>query len=265
MATYVVGDIQGCFDTFQRLLHCIRFDFSEDKAILLGDVVNRGPRSYETLSFIKSHEKSFPIVLGNHDIFAIALAAACVKRKKHSLDKLLKAPNANILLDFLRHQPLILASDAHVFVHAGLWPELSLREIISGARSVEKDLQSAYYQDFLTAYFDKNAAVDSLPPTGTENYSRFILSSLTLLRSCRQKNMLDRSFTGLLKDLPKNNEPWFYLRKGDKFDCYFGHWAALGIFNYKNYHGLDSGCVWGAELSAFRLDDQKLIQVAYCD
>ena len=72
MAIYAIGDIQGCYDSFMKLLEKIEFDKTKDTLWLVGDLVNRGDKSLEVLKFLYSIKKNVISVLGNHDIRALA-------------------------------------------------------------------------------------------------------------------------------------------------------------------------------------------------
>ena len=265
MATYVVGDVQGCFLTFQNLLAEIKFDDRVDKIILLGDVINRGPRSLPMLRFLQAHASSIQMVLGNHEIFAIALALGAIKTTRvHTLQDLLAASDKFDLIDFLRAQPFMRQIDDAVFVHAGIMPTISVDKAMQDASALTKILMGKNASKFLKRFYEK-IPTSLKPDAGKKRSLRFALAYFTLLRMCESPSAMDLSYSGELDKAPKRLKPWFSLRNDANYTIYFGHWAALGFYKHQSYICLDSGCVWGNKLSAMRLSDHKLIQIANLD
>lgn len=264
MATYVVGDVQGCFLTFQRLLHDINFDESADKVILLGDAINRGQHSLEMLRFLKRNSSSMEMILGNHEIFAIALFLGAIKTNRaHTLQALFAADDGSELIDWLRGRPLLRKYGSDLFVHAGILPAVTIENAIKSAEEVSSVLQSGQAKKFLRRYYEKTPTVFK-PTLRPRKALRLTLAYLTLMRMCEAPTSIDLSYTGTLDRAPKRLKPWFFLRN-DHLNIYFGHWAALGVFQRDGYYCLDSGCVWGNKLSALRLSDKKLFQVQNCE
>lgn len=265
MATYVVGDVQGCFLTFQKLLFEIKFDEKVDKLILLGDVINRGPHSLPMLRFLKTHSSSMQMVLGNHEIFALALALDAIKTNRtHTLHDLLTANDKIELIEFLRAQPLLHQIDSSIFVHAGIMPSVTIDEAKNAAVDLHRLLVSNKAAKFLTQFYEKIPLVHK-PNAGRKRKLRFALAYFTLLRMCEGPHTIDLSYTGVLENAPKKLKPWFTLRNDLTNTIYFGHWAALGFYRYQRYFCLDSGCVWGNKLTAVRISDQKIYQIATQD
>lgn len=259
MATYVVGDIQGCFKTFQSLLRRLKFKPHYDKLIVLGDFINRGPRSLEIIRYIIEHEEHISVVLGNHEIFALAIMLGVLETKsQHTLHELLTAPDRAKIIDWLQARPLLIRQENNLFVHAGLLPSWSIEQATNWALIIQEKLASTHARSFLSNYF-------SLKKTDQLSGDSLALASLTRMRMCVSNNMIDLSYTGGLTNAPKDLKPWFMLRDDGEAKIYFGHWAALGFYNYRNYHCLDSGCGWGRSLSALDLEDHVLFQVDNCD
>lgn len=265
MATYVIGDVQGCFATLETLLKKINFTPVKDTLIFLGDVINRGPKSLDVLRFLYNNKDSTSMVLGNHEIFALALFLGSIKEHRpHTLQQLFNAPDADVLMEWLRTRPLIIKNDNNIFVHSGILPAVSVDEALIQSAAIEKMLQGTKAAKFLTRFYQKRLANLKLCDT-PKKLMRMTLSYLTLMRMCENKYTLDLSYTGSLDKAPWPLKPWFSLREAEPYTIFFGHWAALGFFSYKNYMCLDSGCVWGNRLSAWYLEEQRLIQVENCD
>lgn len=260
MATYLIGDVQGCFLSLVKLLEKIAFNQAKDKIIFLGDAINRGPRSLETLRFIKSHLSSMELILGNHEIFAIALALGAIKNPRpHTLDAILKAPDKDELSAYLRSRPLIIKQNNAVFVHAGILPAITIDEALNSAALISAILVSDGAKKFLARFYEKPPNAHK-PTLGPNKILRLTLAYLTLVRMCDKESSMDLSYTGTLDKAPKRLKPWFMLRN-DHEHIYFGHWAALGLFHYNNYHCLDSGCAWGNKLTALCLENNQIFQV----
>lgn len=264
MHTYAIGDIQGCFLTFMKLLDEIRFDHKVDRLILLGDVLNRGPRSLETVRYIKAHTDSIKMVLGNHEIFAIALALNAISSTRpHTLDEIMMAEDREEIIDFLRSRPLYLDDDKHFFVHAGLLPSFSIAHVKTCADELSEIISSPLGKAFLEKFFLKTPHAEKEHGSHGRNL-RLCLASLVFIRMCESRSAMEPHYSGGPDKAQKGLKPWFDLRHDDKI-IIFGHWAALGLYKKENYYCLDSGCGWGNKLTALRLSDKKIFQVNYCD
>ena len=265
MATYAIGDVQGCFDELQRLLKIINFDAEHDTLWFVGDLVNRGPKSLEVLRFIKQLKNTI-VVLGNHDIHL--LAAFHNKDPEHitnNLEAIFSAPDGHELIDWLRARPLLHHDKQlnYVLVHAGIYPYWNLEQAKQYAHEVETILQNDDYIEFLEHFYGNEPNIWQDTLTGIDR-QRFIINSFTRMRFCNIAGYLDFSETGNLQSAPKDYLPWFAIpnRATKQNRIIFGHWAALrGITNNENAIGIDTGCVWGGSLTAFRLDDGQRFSV----
>ena len=260
MAVYAVGDIQGCYDEFEVLLERLRFDPAQDRLWLTGDLVNRGPRSLETLRKVKSLGDAATVVLGNHDLhlLAIAIDPRAKRKTKDTLDDVLNASDRDELLHWLRHRPM-LHHDAQLqrtLLHAGLPPQWDLPLAIACAREVEAELRDLHRARalFQNMYGDEPDCWDD----SLQGFARlrFIVNCLTRLRVCTASGKLRLKNKGTLDDIEPGLYPWFRAphrrSRHDRMVC--GHWSALGYHDADNVLGLDTGCVWGGTLCAVRLD-----------
>jgi bis(5'-nucleosyl)-tetraphosphatase (symmetrical) len=264
MATYAIGDIQGCFSALERLIQQLQFDPTNDRLWFVGDLVNRGPDSASVLRYIKNLGKSAVTVLGNHDLHLLAVAAGCAPiREKDTVQDVLTAPDRDDLLEWVRHRPVLYREGDFLMIHAGLLPEWSAGDAANCAQEVHTMLQSADYRTFLAAlYDDKRARRWSSGMTGMDR-SVVITKILTRLRICTADGKMDLSFKRPPEQAPSGYLPWFQVRSRRNADAtiIFGHWAALGLHLQDNVIGLDSGCVWGRQLTAVRLYDRHVFQV----
>lgn len=264
MTTYAIGDVQGCYVSLQRLLEKIQFDPINDTLWFVGDLVNRGPHSLETLRFIKGLGNRAVAVLGNHDLHLLAVFYAGCERGAHdTLDDVLQAPDADELCHWLRHRPLLHEDSflKFVLVHAGIYPFWDLAQARGYAKEVETVLQGKNYIEFLkNMYGDQpNRWSDSLQ--GWERL-RFITNCFTRMRLCNDKGALDLTHKGPPAQATHNFKPWFLIPETIETPIIFGHWAALECqANREGINAIDSGCVWGKALTALRLDDHQRIAV----
>lgn len=261
MATYAVGDIQGCFDELMQLLDMIQFS-DDDTLWVAGDLVNRGPKSLETLRFLKSLGKRAVIVLGNHDLHLLAVYYGSVERKRSdTLDRLLAAPDAPELMEWLRQQKLAVydARQNYFMSHAGLPPTWSLKQALKRAGEVEEMISSHLAQNFFDNMYGNLPECWEKGLMGWDRL-RLITNYLTRMRFCDTNGRLDFKAKGSLDSQPNGFLPWFKQpRKSSKVQVLFGHWAALeGQTDTENVFALDTGCVWGNALTAMRLEDQQL-------
>lgn len=259
MSTYLVGDIQGCFDDLTQLLDQAGFNPACDELWLTGDLVARGPQSLETLRFVKSLGDRATTVLGNHDLHLLAVAEGIAKNKpKDKLQPLLDAPDRDELLHWLRHQPLLAEHPHHDFVmsHAGIPPQWDLSQSRDAAREVEQCLQSDRYLWLLENMYGNGP--DTWQPTlhGIERY-RYIINAFTRMRFCYPDGRLDMACKLAPAQIDHHELlPWFSLpRQAIGKTMIFGHWAALMGHQDEQVIGLDTGCVWGNSLTLLRWDD----------
>lgn len=263
MATYAIGDIQGCMNPLRRLLDHIKFDQTQDRLWFVGDLVNRGPHSLDVLRFVKQLGPSAVTVLGNHDIHLLALWSQITQPgRKDTLQPILSAPDADELLHWLRFRPLLHAENGFVMIHAGMLPSWSIDQATALAREVEAALQHDNFQDVLPSiYFRKGVE----PSANLSKKERLGLTTnvLTRLRVCTLEGVPEFSFKGPPEEAPPGYFPWFHIpnRATQHETIIFGHWSALGIVTEKHIVALDGGCVWGRELVTMRLEDRQLFRV----
>lgn len=263
MATYAIGDIQGCYESLQRLLDRIGFDPAGDRLWLVGDLVNRGPRSLEVLRWARDLGDRVVAVLGNHDLYLLLRAAGATKKKKlDTLDPVLTAPDRDELVDWLRRRPFVHREGGYTMVHAGLHPAWSGAEAEHLGAEVQALLRAA----------DWRARVGHLqcnhPPAwhphlfGFERL-RAITSVLVRLRACTPDGRMVYKFSGPPQQVPRGYLPWYAVpgARWAEDRVVFGHWSALGLHRDQRCAGLDTGCVWGGALTALRLEDEHVVQV----
>jgi bis(5'-nucleosyl)-tetraphosphatase (symmetrical) len=268
MATYVIGDIHGCKASLDRLLELIDFG-TDDQLWLVGDLVNRGPRSLDVLRWAISLGDRVQVTLGNHDLYLLARAADATPRKKHcTIDQVLAAPDAGRIIDWVRHRPLFVHNDKVAIVHAGLHYSWTVPESKLLSREIESILQSAHWKHAMAELvISKHHPMRwSNALTGTDRWQS-ILGYFTRVRTCYADGGINGNFDGELASIPRDSLPWFALPNAGwhTHHIVFGHWAALGWHPTTRTTCVDSGCVWGQRLSALRLDDHSTVSVAACD
>jgi len=255
VAIYAIGDIQGCHDELLRLLDAIDFEAGDDQLWFTGDLVNRGPKSLETLRFVKSLGKSAVTVLGNHDLHLLAAASENRKpRKKDTLDAILAAPDREELLDWLRRQPLLHYNDRYCLIHAGLPPQWDFKKSKKMAARVTRVLAGNDYEQFLAQMYGNMPDLWSEELQGVD-LLRFIVNCFTRMRYCHRDGRLDFQYHGPPGSQPKHLLPWFAIpgRKTADINIVFGHWSTLGFHDRDNCYGIDTGCLWGGKLTALKL------------
>ncbi|MGZ5027337.1 MAG: symmetrical bis(5'-nucleosyl)-tetraphosphatase [Methylobacter sp.] len=258
MSIYAIGDIQGCFDELLRLLDTISFDEHADQLWFAGDLVNRGPKSLETLRFVKALGDSAITVLGNHDLHLLAASQAPkIANKKDSLLPILEAPDRDELIDWLRHRPLFHFNDDFCLLHAGVPPQWDFKKTQKMALLAENALQGPDYQAFLKQMYGNKPNIWSSNLKGVEKL-RFIINCFTRMRYCDVNGRLDFVNSGPPGSQPKDLVPWFEApkRKNTDMRIIFGHWSSLGYYEGSNCYAIDTGCLWGGQLTALKLGEQ---------
>lgn len=260
MAHYAVGDIQGCYDPLARLLDQVQFDPAKDTLLCVGDLVNRGPKSLKTLRFLNSLGDSCKTVLGNHDIHLLSMFYGVRTAKSgDTVKKILKADDAPELIDWLRHQPLVYVNEKRKYVlcHAGVYPWWTLDQAQVLAKKVHK----------LLAHKDEEKTRDLLsrlysnrPPKWGEELGktarlRFTVNAFTRMRFCSPKRNLNLTESGFSGKSRKNRIPWFQIDNPSLagYRVIFGHWSALGLMNTRQHLALDTGCIWGREMTMAKI------------
>ena len=259
MTTYAIGDIQGCYEPLQRLLELIRFDPQHDQLWLAGDLVNRGPQSLEVLRWARSLGDSVVAVLGNHDLHLLArYYGSSRKSKSDTLDSVLNAPDCDELMHWLRYCPLVHLSDDQQWCmsHAGIPPIWSATQARALAAEVEQILQGDQSQDLLRELYGNAPDIWDEQLTGPERW-RAIVNYLTRMRFIDTHCRLDFSAKEGLDSAPKGFMPWFEA-SNTQTRLIFGHWAALnGNIHHNHIEALDTGCVWGGQLTAMSLNNRQ--------
>ena len=270
MSTYAIGDVQGCYSELQNLLNEINFDERRDELWFTGDLVNKGPKSLQTLRFIKALGVNAKITLGNHDLHLLAVAKNIQPLlKKDTIQEILAADDVEELIDWLKSRPLLITDDNLNFtmVHAGLPPQWSLENAKEFAKECELILQSEKINKLLAEMYGDtpNIWVNSLQDYAKQ---RFIINCFTRIRFCNSDGMLD--FDTKVAPGKQNTSliPWYSLpnRKTKDNKIIFGHWSTVHIGNEKNFkqynvYPIDTGCLWGGRLTAMRLEDEKVFSV----
>jgi len=270
MSTYAIGDVQGCQQELLSLLNEIEFDESRDHLWFTGDLVNRGPASLDTLRFVKQLGDRAIIVLGNHDLHLLAIANGQTQymHRDDTVDEILNADDRDELLLWLRQLPLMHQDRelGFILIHAGLAPQWSIDQASAYALEVETTLRSDNYREYFANMYGNSPDKWSEDLRGWDRL-RVITNYFTRLRYCDMQGKMEFSEKNSPGHQASPYQPWFEIENRVNRDhkLLFGHWAALR--NYKvdfrkyNVYSLDTGCLWGGELSALRLEDEKWFNV----
>lgn len=255
MTRYAIGDVQGCYEELRTLLELLRFSADRDRLWFVGDLVNRGPHSLETLRLVRSLGDNAVVVLGNHDLHLLALAHGSHRRRKSdTLDAVLAAPDREALIEWLLTRPLAHSEAGDLLVHAGVVPQWTVTLTLELAHAVERALQRDPRALFEQMYGNEP---DRWSPelTGMERL-RFAINVLTRLRVCTAEGRIDLALKGEPPPPTSPLRPWFTFatRLSRPARVIFGHWSALGLVQSHGVVGLDSGCVWGGALTALDLE-----------
>jgi bis(5'-nucleosyl)-tetraphosphatase (symmetrical) len=262
---YLIGDLQGCCDALDRLLADVGFSPSRDHAYVLGDLVNRGPASLQTLRRLQGLGHAATCLLGNHDLHFLAVAHGVRPAgRSDTLAELLAAPDRPALVAWLRRQRMAVHAQGWLMVHAGVVPQWDLATTLQLAGEVEARLASDDLHDFLQVMYGNQPDRWS-PALQGDDRLRFAVNVLTRIRFVGADGTLDFATKEAAGAAPEGLTPWFEApgRKTEGVPIAFGHWSTLGLVNRPDLLALDTGCVWGGRLTAVRLngDSRDVIQV----
>ena len=259
MSTYVIGDVQGCYQSLLALLDKLEFNETSDELWFVGDLVNRGPDSLSVLRFIKNLKCPYKVVLGNHDIHLLAIYAGVRKLKRSdTLRAVLEADDIHEIIDWLRYQPLAYINKEKklLMVHAGVLPGWDAIDVEKANARSEKALRSDKYVKALKKIYAKR-----------NRKLKKAVAALTRIRLCDTDGVPDYKYKGTMYG-SHGLVPWFKLLSKElaEYKILFGHWAALmGETKTENVLGLDTGCVWGGSLTAYCLESEQKTSVGVCD
>ncbi len=262
MSVYVIGDVQGCYDELRELVDYISFNPKKDQLWFVGDLVNRGPKSLETLRWVKKLGNAAVTVLGNHDLHLLAAYVGAKDiRTTSSLYSVLQAKDIDELVGWLRKQPLMRYNKSLKFamVHAGLAPQWTVKDALGYAKEVETILRSKKYKDFLfNLYGDKPNQWDGRLKGW--NRLRTITNFMTRVRYCNREGVMSFTDKGPPGTQTSRMKPWYEIssRKSQETTVVFGHWSTLGHIQLQNIISTDTGCLWGGQLTAIKIEPESL-------
>jgi bis(5'-nucleosyl)-tetraphosphatase (symmetrical) len=255
-----IGDLQGCLDPLRALLARLP---ESARLICVGDIVNRGPQSAATLRFVRALGDRAVVLLGNHDLHLLAVAYGIRPvHRSDTLDDILQAPDRDELIDWVRARPLAWRENGALFVHAGVLPPWTAERTLELAGEVEAALRGADCRQFLAAMYGNQPARWDDRLQGAER-ARCVVNALTRLRFLDAGGTMDFQEKGGAGSAPAGLMPWFDhpQRESRGTPIVFGHWSALGLLRRDNVYGLDTGCVWGGQLTALSWPDGNITQV----
>ncbi|CAB5495924.1 Bis(5'-nucleosyl)-tetraphosphatase, symmetrical (EC [Bathymodiolus thermophilus thioautotrophic gill symbiont] len=263
MSDYLIGDIQGCYDTLQILLKKSHFSLDKDRLFFLGDVVNRGNKSLETLRFIKNLGDNSKMLLGNHDFHLLACALGSkIPSNKDTFSDILNAKDTQDLINFLQKQPLVIEHQGALLVHAGVPPIWDKTTLLTQAATVEKHLKSHQAGDFINTMYGDH------PHTWSEDLNamdkcRYTINACMRMRFCKADGTLE--FQGKMNHdtAPKGFKAWFLQdnRTLKNTDIFFGHWSTLSNIGQPHIYPMDKGCAWGGALNMIRFKDKRIFSI----
>lgn len=265
MSTYVIGDVQGCMGAFLELLDVVAFDPARDRIWITGDLVNRGEDSIGLLRWCMAHDAQVTAVLGNHDLHLLAVAAGVrPPHRSDTLNDILLGPEREHWLAWLRRCRMADAAHGWLLVHAGVPPQWDAAQTLALAAEVEALLRSERLGDFLRQMYGNEPARWSDDLQGIARI-RVIVNALTRIRFCDEAGTMDFVVKEGVDAAPPGMKPWFEIasRRTADTPVAFGHWSTIGLIQQPTLLSLDTGCVWGRQLTAARIDGGRveLIQV----
>ncbi|WP_373976478.1 symmetrical bis(5'-nucleosyl)-tetraphosphatase [Chitinibacter sp. SCUT-21] len=262
MANYVIGDVQGCYDELQALLLKIQFDPLCDHLYFVGDLVNRGPESYKVIKWVYEYRCCASTVLGNHDLFLLACwLGFATPRNGDTIGEILEDEHAELYLEWLIQQPLLLQLDNAIIAHAGIYPFWSQEQAIKRAFKAQKLYSGIDRHRWFSVMFGNRPDFWDKSLSDSEKF-RFTINAFTRMRFLDGKT-IDLKYKGELIGAPTALIPWFSVHNtAPKKRIFFGHWSALGLQVNDSYVCLDTGCIWGGQMTAYCLDTDEIFSIS---
>ncbi|MEW6706459.1 MAG: symmetrical bis(5'-nucleosyl)-tetraphosphatase [Pseudomonadota bacterium] len=262
---YLVGDLQGCCDAFERLLAELQFSPSRDRLWVLGDLVNRGPQSLKTLKTLRALGSAATCLLGNHDLHLLAVAEGVrPEHRSDTLREILEDRDRDAWIEWVRERPLAAEAHGWLLVHAGVVPQWTREQTLALAREVETMMCGPDLKAFLQVMYGNEPCRWDESLQGADRW-RFVINVLTRIRFVGDDGSLDFKLKEGADAAPPGFRPWFEMpgRRTQGVPIAFGHWSTLGLIDRPDLLALDTGCVWGGELTAVRVDGgrREVVQV----
>lgn len=259
MAIYAIGDLHGCDREFKKLLEKIEFNHAEDKLYLVGDLINRGPKSAKVMDYLLKYPESILPVLGNHDLAFLVFQEGLIRLKRHdTYDELLQSGRLAEYVQYLRKQPLMrYIPELNIAIcHAGIYPKWTIEQAMNLAEEAHVVLQNdALYEEFLPQMFGNQPDIWHDDLSGIDRI-RTIVNVFTRMRYLHDDGRLDFNAKEPIDEVV-DLIPWFrFSNHFNQTQIVFGHWASLGLHDENNIICIDTGCAWGEKLTAIRLDDK---------
>jgi len=265
MTTYVIGDLQGCYDELMELLAAIQYTPETDHLWFVGDIINRGPKSLECLRFVKTlcEQGKADTVLGNHDFHLLAAYSGLEKyrSKSDTLSPILESDDVDELVEWLRIQPLMVTHPVYsaVMVHAGIPPQWTIPEAKQYAKELETKLSAPDWQDYVINHLfgsEPNHWENTL--SGYERL-RYIVNAFARMRYCSPEGKLEFKTKSAPKGSGGEYQPWFVFpnRRNKDHEIFFGHWSTLGAIDAYHVHATDTGCLWGGQMTAYAMETKQ--------
>ncbi|MCL7422094.1 MAG: symmetrical bis(5'-nucleosyl)-tetraphosphatase [Methylobacter sp.] len=212
MTTYTIGSVKGDYQSLLKLLEKIQFDPDNDNLWFAGNLVNEGSESLAVLRFVKSLGKKAITVLGEQELRLLALAEGLERpTADDTLDDILKAPDRDELLKWLRRRPLIHHDSKLNFtlVHAGIPAEWSFSQALTFAYEVESALSQGNY----AALLENRGQGQSRWHAKLRGWKRlnFIVNAYTLMKYCDAQGKLDFNAKGPIDAQAEDLMPWYRL------------------------------------------------------
>ena len=266
MSTYAIGDIQGCYRDFKKLLKQMNFNKKKDTLWLAGDLVNKGPNSLDVIKYIMDLDTKAISVLGNHDFYLIAsyFQAKTWPNKNKNFEEILSDKDSNEIIKWLRQQKLVYKDPKleYILVHAGIYPKWDLKDTFLMASNIEKLLKSKNCKAFVETLWSN---IPNLWHKKLSDKDKLIFSTNAFTRMRYLKE--DMSLDFKIKENPEENTsstltPWFEFDNKiyDKYKVIIGHWSTLGFRETKKIVSIDTGCVWGNKLTGIEILKNKKIK-----
>ncbi len=266
MARYAIGDIHGCYDEFMQLLKEIEFNSGKDTLYLVGDIVNRGPKSIEVLEWVLKNSNNVISILGNHEIYFLLRYNGVIPSKGDIdfLDPIFATKRIKMYIDYIRSCTCIFFDSDTIFAHAGIYPTLSLTKVLEANYVISAKLNAKNYAPFLEHFYKSFIISYSANQNKMSNVLFILKSSIQMRYLLTNNGNLNFSYKLKPENKPEYLTPWFDLEFSESLlnkRIIFGHWAALGLFKKNNVFCIDSGCVWGNQLTALNIDTGEIKQV----